>query len=113
MSSAVAAVAVAIGVSFMFVASLGVLWLPDFYARLHAPTKAATLGLACLFVALAIRLEERTSVTKAVLAVLFVCATAPIGAHVLSRAAYRRGVRARGTTLDELAPGDEDQKEDR
>ena len=36
---------VALGVFFMVVASIGVLRLGDFYQRLHAPTKAATLGL--------------------------------------------------------------------
>lgn len=93
--------AVVTGTFFMFVASLGVLRLSDFYARIHAPTKAATLGLALLFVALALHIAELTSVTKAVLALLFIAATAPIGAHVLSRAAYRRRVRAPGVTLDE------------
>jgi multicomponent Na+:H+ antiporter subunit G len=113
MSDVLVMVAVALGVSFMLVASLGVLWLPDFYARLHAPTKAATLGLACLFVALAIHLHDRTSVTKAVLAVLLVCATAPVGAHALSRAAYRRGQRAPGATVDELAQKHEPRGDDR
>ena len=37
--------------SFFFLASaIGLLRLPDFFARMHSPTKAATLGL--VFVAL-------------------------------------------------------------
>jgi multicomponent Na+:H+ antiporter subunit G len=85
--------AVVIGVFFMFVASLGVLRLGDFYARIHAPTKAATLGLAFLLVALAIEVRDKVAVSKAVLAMLFIGMTAPVGAHILARAAYRRFVR--------------------
>jgi multicomponent Na+:H+ antiporter subunit G len=96
--------AVLLGTFFMFVASLGVLRLSDFYARIHAPTKAATLGLAFLLAALALHLRELTSVTKAVLAILFIGVTAPVGAHILARAAYRSGVRAPSTTLAEYRP---------
>jgi multicomponent Na+:H+ antiporter subunit G len=96
--------AIIVGVFFMFVASLGVLRLPDFYSRLHAPTKAATLGLFCLLLAVIIAVPEAVMVTKALLAVVFVAATAPVGAHILARAAYRRGVpRTEATELDEYA----------
>lgn len=86
-------IAIVSGVFFMFVASLGVLRLGDFFARIHAPTKAATLGLAFLLAGLAIEVRDNVTITKAALAMLFIGMTAPIGAHVLARAAYRRGVR--------------------
>jgi multicomponent Na+:H+ antiporter subunit G len=84
---------VGLGAFFMFVASLGMLRLADFYARIHAPTKAATLGLAFLLVALAIHLHDLVTITKALLAMLFIGMTAPAGAHILARAAYRNSVR--------------------
>jgi multicomponent Na+:H+ antiporter subunit G len=84
--------AIVVGVFFMFVASLGVLRLQDFYMRIHAPTKAATLGLIFLLIAVSIAVRELALVTKAVLAVLFIMATAPVGAHLLARAAYRNRV---------------------
>jgi multicomponent Na+:H+ antiporter subunit G len=91
-------------VFFIFVASLGVLRLPDFYSRVHAPTKAATLGLFFLLGAVSIDLAESVVVTKALLALLFIAATAPVGAHILARAAYRNGVTAmEGTETDEYA----------
>lgn len=86
--------AVVAGVFFMFVSSLGVFRLPDFYARIHAPTKAATLGLACLLAAVAMEVPDGTVATKAVLVLLFIGLTAPVGAHLLARTAYRNGVRA-------------------
>jgi multicomponent Na+:H+ antiporter subunit G len=85
-------IAIVIGVFFMFVASLGVLRLKDFYMRVHAPTKAATLGLIFLLIAMAVVVHNPAVVTKAVLAVVFIAATAPVGAHLLARAAYRAGV---------------------
>jgi multicomponent Na+:H+ antiporter subunit G len=85
--------AIIVGVFFMFVGSLGVLRLRDFYMRIHAPTKAATLGLIFLLIAVAIAVRDPALITKAVLAVVFVAATAPVGAHLLARAAYRNGVR--------------------
>ncbi|MDC0746570.1 monovalent cation/H(+) antiporter subunit G [Polyangium mundeleinium] len=96
------AVAVVLGVCFMFLASLGVLRLGDFYARIHAPTKAATLGLVFLLAALAFEVQDKAAVTKAVLAMLFVGMTAPVGAHILARSAYRRGVRP-SARVDEYA----------
>lgn len=87
-----ALIALVLGTAFMSVASLGVLRLREFYQRAHAPTKAATLGLLLLLVAVALRLREEAAVTKAVLAMLFIGATTPIGIHVLTRSAYRSGV---------------------
>jgi multicomponent Na+:H+ antiporter subunit G len=102
--TAIEAIAIALGVFFMFLSSVGVLRLPDFYSRLHAPTKAATLGLFFLFIAVAIGVPEKVVVTKALLALIFIAATAPVGAHIMSRAAYRSGVKpGPGTVVDEYA----------
>lgn len=99
------AACVLIGAFFMFVAGVGVLRLSDFYSRLHAPTKAATLGLLFLLIAVSLHLQEGVVVTKALLALLFVAATAPVGAHILGRAGYRNNVaRDPATELDEYAP---------
>lgn len=95
---------IAAGAFFMFVASVGVLRLSDFYSRIHAPTKAATLGLFFLLIAVVLTLQEAVVVTKALLAILFIAATAPVGAHILSRAGYRNDVpRDPATELDEYA----------
>lgn len=91
------------GAFFMFVASLGVLRLVDFYTRIHAPTKAATLGLAFFLTALAIHIRSTTGVAKALLAMLFIGMTAPAGAHIFARAAYRNRVRP-AAKIDEYAP---------
>ena len=88
------AVLVLVGAFFLFVAALGLWRLGDFFQRIHAPTKASTLGLISLFGATLLSLEGAIG-TKALLAILFIAATAPIGAHYLARTAHRCGVRPR------------------
>ncbi len=87
------ALGASIGSFFMVIAALGIFRLPDFYQRIHAPTKAATLGLMLLLVAVSVNFRDEGVATKSLLALIFFGATAPVGAHILCRAAYRRGVR--------------------
>ncbi|HCF58528.1 MAG TPA: Na+/H+ antiporter subunit G [Myxococcales bacterium] len=102
MSEAVTSALIGVGVFFLFVASLGVLRLSDFYTRIHAPTKGATLGLSSLLLAFAVAVPETTAITKALLVLGLIAATVPVGSHILMRAAYRSNVpRARETKLDE------------
>jgi multicomponent Na+:H+ antiporter subunit G len=96
----VAALAIVVGVFFMFVASLGLLRFPDFYLRVHAPTKAATLGLFALVGALLAAVPDVRE-AEALLAALFIGATIPVSAHVLLRGAYRSGLRPANTRVDE------------
>ena len=43
-----------IGTLFFLIASLGVVRMPDLYTRMHAATKAGTVGVAALLLAVAI-----------------------------------------------------------
>ncbi|QDV35839.1 monovalent cation/H(+) antiporter subunit G [Tautonia plasticadhaerens] len=92
MSDAVIIVAVVLGSAFMFLGALGLARLPDFYHRIHPPTKTTTFGLAFLLVGVAVAVPRVDVITKACLAVLFIAMTAPVSSHLLIRAAYRRGV---------------------
>ena len=47
----VAALAAWVGSFFFLVGAIGFVRLPDFYTRVHAPTKAATLGIPFMAVA--------------------------------------------------------------
>lgn len=84
---------VSLGTFFTLLGAIGVFRLGNFFQRIHAPTKASTLGLIFLLTATALALRETAVTTKAILAILFFAATAPAGAHLLARAAYQRGVR--------------------
>lgn len=80
---------VLIGAAFTFVGSLGLVRFKDFYTRLHAPTKATTLGVGCLLIASSVYFSttgEALSLHE-VLVSVFLFITAPISAHLLAKAA--------------------------
>jgi multicomponent Na+:H+ antiporter subunit G len=92
MSELLAAALMLAGAFFVLVSALGAVRLPDLFMRMHAATKAGTLG-AGLVLAAAVFVFGTTAVaTKALLIFLFLLLTAPVGAHVLGRAAYYDGV---------------------
>ena len=74
---------------FLFVAGLGILRLPDVLIRMHASTKAGTLGVGLVFAAAALHFGQTAEVAIASLTVVFLLATAPVAAHAIARAAYR------------------------
>ena len=51
LAEAVAAALIVLGAFFLFVGSFGLARLPDTMRRLHAPTKATTLGIGCTLIA--------------------------------------------------------------
>ena len=90
--TAVAYAFVVTGAILMALSGLGVLRLPDVLARLQAGTKAASLGLACVFAGAALLEPSGAAAVKLALSMLFVFTTAPVAGHVIGRAAYEAGV---------------------
>ena len=83
---------VLLGGFFAFVAGLGVLRLPDVLIRMHATTKAGTLASGIIMVAVAAGFGDPPTIARAVAIVIFLLLTAPVGAHMIGRAAFRSGV---------------------
>lgn len=99
----VAYVLIALGAALLLLAAVGVVTLPDVFSRLHAGTKAASLGLAFVLAAAAILTPDTVARVKLAIAILFQFLTAPVAAHLIGRAAYRVGVPLfEGTRFDEL-----------
>ena len=91
-----------IGAFFMLVASIGLIRLPDVYSRMHAATKATTLGLGGILLSTILSFQTLDVTTQALLAIFFLFITAPVAAHLISRSAYHRGPDLFDkTTLDE------------
>ena len=92
-----------VGAAFAFVAALGIARMPDIMIRMHASTKAGTLGVGLIVTAVAIHFAEPGVVVRAVAIIAFLLFTAPVAAHAIARAAYRTGVKLwEGTVIDEL-----------
>ncbi|HEV7733024.1 MAG TPA: monovalent cation/H(+) antiporter subunit G [Candidatus Binatia bacterium] len=107
MTDVLASLLLLTGLAFTLVGSLGLVRLPDVYTRIHAPTKATTLGLTCLLAAAALTLpgNHLAIAMKALLVVIFLFLTAPIAAQTLAHTARATGIRPTPMThIDELPP---------
>lgn len=87
----ISALIVLIGAAFALIAGIGLFRLPDVYLRMHAATKAGTLGAGLILLALALDAQQLEVAARAIAGVLFLLFTAPIAAHLLGRAGYLSG----------------------
>jgi multicomponent Na+:H+ antiporter subunit G len=87
----VAAILLLIGSVFSLTAAIGLVRLPDVYSRMHAASKAGTLGSCVILLALAIVEASPSVATRVLAAIIFFIITAPISAHLLARAALTAG----------------------
>lgn len=90
-----------IGGGFTLLGSFGLARLPDFFMRLHGPTKATTLGVGSIIVAsvLHVGTSETDAGPRELAVMLFLLITAPVTAHLLAKAALaeqRRREKAKG-----------------
>lgn len=92
-----AALLLIIGGLLAVIGSLGLLRLPDFYARMHPPTMGTTLGTGCVLIAsmLVSSALLHRPVIHELLITLFIVMTSPVTAMVLMRAAVSRSRRHR------------------
>lgn len=80
------------GVFFLTVSSVGLLRLPDFYARTHAVGKSETLGAILTLSGLAVYNGWELSTFKILFILIFVLIANPTATHAISRAALRSGL---------------------
>ncbi len=91
-----AAFFVLVGLFFFIVAAVGIVRLPDTYHRLHAASKSSTLGLMGLLIGVVLHLGSTEVGAKAAAVLAFAFVAAPIGSHLLAKAALRADRDARG-----------------
>ncbi len=78
-----------VGSFFILMGGIGLVKLSEFFRRLHAPTKASTLGVGCVLTAsvgyhLFVGSDPQP---RELLITAFLLITAPISAHLMSKAA--------------------------
>jgi multicomponent Na+:H+ antiporter subunit G len=104
----IAAFFLVFGSLFMLVAAIGVVKLQDVYMRMHAITKAASLGAILMLVAVFLLYREWIVLIEALMVVLFVIFTAPIASHMIAKAAHKtRMPKGEGYVMDELEEAEE------
>lgn len=95
-----------IGTAFTIVSSIGLVRLPDFYTRMHGPTKAATLGVGCVLLAAVVYFtfgQGQFSIRE-LLAIIFIFMTSPVGSHMITKAALKKNVPFHPDTRREDEP---------
>lgn len=80
-----------IGLSFVFIAVLGLLRFPDVYNRLHATAKIGTVGALGVMLSILLRTGLSPIGVKAIAVGLFLMLTSPIAVHMITRSAHRYG----------------------
>jgi multicomponent K+:H+ antiporter subunit G len=96
--------ALVVGGLFILVGAIGFARLPDFYTRLHAPTKASTLGVGSILVAsLLWHWGHGEWALRELLITLFVFVTAPVSANLLAEAALHLKVRSAAPPPQDVA----------
>ncbi len=108
-----------IGVALCFIGSLffifggiGLVRMPDVYNRMQASTKTTTLGL--MSIVLGVGLIQPYWLIKAIVIIVFIALTAPVGASAMARAAYKSGIPLwEGTVINQCdAPSCKEVKEE-
>ena len=110
----ISAVFLLVGAAFALIAGIGLQRFDDVFSRMHAATKAMTFGIGFVCVGAMLRMDDEPEITKLALVVVFQFLTAPVAAHMVSRAVQRAGTEmADSTIVDELAQARLDESENR
>jgi multicomponent Na+:H+ antiporter subunit G len=77
-----------IGCTFLLLAAIGIIRMPDLFMRMSASAKAGTLGVGCMLIALMLHFRDGAVVTKSILVISFFFLMSPVAAHMIARAGY-------------------------
>lgn len=109
MTDVVGEILILSGAAFGAIAGIGQIRYRDLFARMHVATKPATLGLALVASGAMLRIDAPGAVPALVLVIALQFITVPVGAHLVGRAAHRRGDWDRErAVIDELSAADGD-----
>lgn len=90
---------------FLLVGAVGLARLPDFYMRLHAPTKSSTLGVGgVLLASMLVSVSLGHAGVAELLITLFVFVTAPVSANLMAQAALHLQVASQAPVPGHAVP---------
>lgn len=74
----------------MLVAAIGVWRFDDLFLKMHAATKAGTLGAGLTLLGVGLALKDLHGITEIILLIFFIALTNPISAHLIARVSQHR-----------------------
>ena len=86
-------VMIILGSLFIFIGSLGLIKLPDFFCRSHAVTKSSTLGISLLLIGSWLQLSGIVADIKIVAIIIFQFATIPLSGHLIGLISYKKNIK--------------------
>lgn len=95
-----------VGTGFLVVATIGVLRFSDPFQRMHAATKAGTLGAGLVLIGVMLSKGSTDATIVAFITLVVLIGTMPVAGHLLGRAAYISGapLRSRHDALAGVLP---------
>lgn len=103
MENYIALIFLVLGTIGIFVASLGLLKMPDIFLRMSASTIGGTFGVASMLISVAIYFGELRLILHILGVIIFLILTVPVGAHMIGRTAHFIGLKKWDkTTVDDL-----------
>lgn len=95
-----------VGGSFSLIGAIGLVRFKDFFMRLHAPTKASTLGVGGVLLASMLwHWGHDQWALREMLITLFLFITAPVSANLLAQAALHLRVHSKAPPPQDLDQG--------
>lgn len=89
-----------LGGAFTLIGAIGLARLPDFFTRLHGPTKATTVGVGAIMLSSVVYFSSTghgLGISE-ILITVFLLMTAPVSANMLAKAAMHIGVKSMENT---------------
>lgn len=93
------------GFVFLCAAALGLLRFSDPLQRMHAATKAGTVGAGLTVAGAALASADATTMAVAALTIVFLIFTVPVAGHMLGRAIYVSGAKLQGIEGNDALKG--------
>lgn len=81
------------GTFFLLASAIGMLRFPDLYCRMHALSKAATMGFIGILLSTLFYFQSEQVTIRALVAIFFLFLTIPVSTHLLARSAYKIRIR--------------------
>ena len=94
-----------IGVVFIFAAALGLIRFRDPFQRMHAATKAGTVGAIFTVLGVMCSMQGLGPTLIGLFVIAFLLLTVPVAGHLLGRAAYMSGGSIEGLVGEDALKG--------
>lgn len=99
------------GIVFLFAAAVGIWRFSDPFQRMHAATKAGTLGAGLVVLGTIVGMGRTDVAIIGTATIVFLLITIPIAGHLLGRAAYVSGAPMTGLRGEDALAGHLDRSE--